>query len=88
MCALDVLQMRVTAEEFNDTKKCGPYGELFFFLMCRETDPIEAVPFRHVSTGQGALGGFPWPRASGPHDSEAAFFGACGACTHQGLFPA
>ena len=34
--------------EFNDTKKTGPYAELS--LMGSETDPIEAVPPRHMST--------------------------------------
>ena len=38
----------VTAQEFNDTKKDGPYGEPFFFLMRRI--PMEAVRPRHVST--------------------------------------
>ena len=37
MCAFDMLQVRATAQVFNDTKKYGPYGELFFSLMRRET---------------------------------------------------
>ena len=50
-CALAIfLQMRVTAKEFNDTKKDGPYRELLFFLLRHETDLIKAIPPRHVST--------------------------------------
>ena len=50
MSAYEIFQMRVTSTEFNDTKKDGPHGELFFFLMRRETIPIEAVRHKHVST--------------------------------------
>ena len=28
MCVPDIVHMRVTAREFNDTMKCGTYGEL------------------------------------------------------------
>ena len=80
MCALDVLQMRVTEEEFNYAKMYGLHAELFFFILRRGTDPIEP---RHVSTASlfsppsfaqpeglpparnDALGGSSWPRASG-----------------------
>ena len=81
MCALDVLQMRATAKEFNDAKMCGLHAELFFFFLRLGTDPIEP---RHVSTASlfspqpfaqpeglpparnDPLGGSSWPRASGP----------------------
>ena len=43
MCALDTLQILVTAKEFNDAKKFGPHAEFYFFpvrnMRC-ETDPI------------------------------------------------
>ena len=45
----EILQMHATDQEFNYASKYGPYCELFFFLMRRETDPTEAVPPRHVS---------------------------------------
>ena len=42
MCVPENLHMRVTAEEFNDTQKYGPYGELFFLLMRRDTvEPVQ-----------------------------------------------
>ena len=44
MSACDILQMRVTSKEVNDTKKYGPCGELFFFLMRRETFPKQFGP--------------------------------------------
>ena len=43
LCAVDIFLMRVTAQEFNNTTKYGPYGELCLFLVRIETDPIEAV---------------------------------------------
>ena len=46
MCARDILHVHVTVQEFDDTKKYGPYGELFFSLMRLETDPVEAVPYQ------------------------------------------
>ena len=39
----DILQMRVTSKEANDTKKYGPCGELFFFRR-RETLPKQFGP--------------------------------------------
>ena len=42
--------MRATVQEFHDATKYGPYFELFFFLMRRETDSTEHVPPRRVST--------------------------------------
>ena len=44
MGACDILQMRVTSKEVNDTKKYGPCGELFFFSRWKQFSP------RHVST--------------------------------------
>ena len=38
MCVPENLFMRVTAQEFNHTKKYGPHGELFFLLMRKERD--------------------------------------------------
>ena len=49
MCALHILQIRVTAKEFNDAKKCRPHADLYFFSLRQmrcETDPIEP---RHVN---------------------------------------
>ena len=57
-CASDILHRRATAKELNATKKCGPCGEVFFFLMRRETDTVEAAPHRHASTE--CLFFFPW----------------------------
>ena len=39
----DILQMRATAQEFNDATKCGPDYEIFFFLVKPGREP-------HVST--------------------------------------
>ena len=36
--ALEILQMRVTAQAWKDVSKYGPYCELFFFLMKCEPD--------------------------------------------------
>ena len=47
MSAPDILQMRVTFHEFSDTKKYGLHGELFSFLLRRETSPMEAARPRH-----------------------------------------
>ena len=44
MSASDILQLRVTSKEVNDTKKYGPCGELFFFRMRRETFPKQFGP--------------------------------------------
>ena len=43
--------MPVTAQESNDTKKYGPYGEFCFFLMRRDTvEPVqEDLSVRHAS---------------------------------------
>ena len=46
----EIAQMRATAQAFHDATKYGPYCELFFFSMRRETDPTEPIPARHVST--------------------------------------
>ena len=54
-----ILQTRVTANQYNEY---GPYGELLFFLMRSETDPIAAVPPRHV----GGLGVFFLGERRGP----------------------
>ena len=44
MSACDILQMRVTSKEVNDTKEYGLCGELLFFLMRRETVPKQFGP--------------------------------------------
>ena len=48
----EILQMCATAQEFNDATEYGPYFELFFFLMHRETDSTKPIADRHVSTVQ------------------------------------
>ena len=53
MNARDIVQMRVVSKEFDDTQRYGPCGDLFFFLLRRETEPIDAIPTltdEHVST--------------------------------------
>ena len=53
MNARDIVQMRVVSKEFDDTQRYGPCGDLFFFLLRRETEPTDAIPTltdEHVST--------------------------------------
>ena len=51
MCVPEILHMRVTDQEFNGSRKYGPYGVFFFFflLMLSVTDLRESNPPRHVN---------------------------------------
>ena len=48
MCAGDILHMRVTAKRIQRHKKVRPVRRALLF-MGHQTDPLEAVPPRHVS---------------------------------------
>ena len=46
MCARDILHRRVTAEDFDDTKKYGPYGEFFFLINASRPDRSSSTQAR------------------------------------------
>ena len=47
LCVLEILQLRVAPQAWNNASTCGPYCELFFFLMMNEQGDGEAAVCSH-----------------------------------------
>ena len=95
--AFDVTRVRAAAKEFNDAKRYEPHriepgqvsidSPLFTFSFAQPEDL--RLPANDLPLSQGALGGCPWPRASGPNGPEAgpASLARAGPARTRAFFP-